>query len=153
MAEVRFDNAYQGETSGEKKDATYEAVASANIASTDWTQLGSDYYDVGNNTILAGTVVWTYASGTRLDIRLKYDVYGDATLWNWVPSFGAPSSGASTASIAEVRGPAATFDRNGTIADVPFVFNVPERRRFQVWYKSDNASGSLSAAVYAGKGT
>lgn len=153
MGEKRLHNCYQGEDYGEKKSANADetTIASQNLT-TSFAQFGSDHYDVGNNTVLAVEIPWTYASGTTLSVALKWRSM-DGSTWGWVPSFAAPSSGVSAASVASCTFSSTTFDRNGTIADCLAVFNVPEGRRYQVWIKSNNASGSATGYVYGGRGS
>lgn len=153
MGEKRLHNCYQGEDYGEKKSANADdsTIASQNLT-TSFAQFGSDYYDVGNNTVLTVEIPCTYASGTLISVALKWRSM-DGSTWGWVPSFAAPSSGVSAASVATATFVPATFDRNGTIADLLAVFNVPEGRRYQVWIKSNSATGSATGYVLAGKGS
>lgn len=127
-------------------------LASENISGTDWFQLGTDgSYEAAVNPTVAAMLDWVYASGTTLNVRCKVSVNG--TDWQWAPSYGAASSGQSTASIAQLNFTASTWDiGDSTTARLPVAFDIPGWTYFQIWAKSNSATGSISGDLAVGRG-
>lgn len=140
-----------GSGAAAKKDTPGKAIPSEPIDSTNWIQLGADGdYECAQGPTAAAMLDWVKGSGTVLKVRAK--VSRDGVSFQWAPSYGAASSGVSSASIAQLNFAAATWDiDSGTTSRLPVSFDIPEWPYFQLWVQSDSATGSISGTVGSGR--
>lgn len=161
MAIVRLDKAAGELTARAQKGYTPTALLSAQqaIGDTNRNQVGSDSFDIGNHPKVAGMLRWTKGSGTVGKIRAFVSKDGSAGSWQWAPSYGAPSSGVSAASIAEITYAIATWyeTQDGTASTtvllLPFEFNLESWRHVKLFFQSDSGTGSLEVESFILLGT
>lgn len=146
MSVIVLHNVDQAEVP--KKSHEDTTIASENIGSTNWQQIGNDDgYDLGSNPGASCMLDWTIGSATAIKFRVK--VSHDGVKWQWAPSLGVPSSGDAAASIAQITYTASDWDIGGGVSRLPVDFEIPGWRRFQVWVQSNHASGSITGSIRA----
>lgn len=158
---VRLDKISQGENQVAQKGvaitALFAATDSAPTLATTFAKISSRFC-VGNNPGSAIKLAWTKASGTILTVRIKTSLDdGTSDPYEYVPSVGSPTTGTSAVDILELTFASATWVYTGspsaTIAYLPIDLQLPRWRYFEIWAKSDNASGTVSGYVVAGAGS
>lgn len=151
MSLTRLENVDLERTARPIKGLTGTSPAALNLT-TSYQQVGTDY-DLGNSPFLSAILKWIYSAGTTLSVRFK--VSHDQTNWQWLPDVGTPTSGVSAMTIATLTFATSVWDVDGVYALCPLMARLNEFRYFQIWVKSNDASGSIAATstILAGSGS